>query len=195
VLERQANGTRQRAGRRDGAERVNIQPIQTVYKGYKFRSRLEARWAVFFDEMGVRFEYEPEGFELPSGRYLPDFYLPDGNSYIEVKARRSEEPAKMPAVGIIPREQQLALELSEQIRSRVAVSYGDPLAALGEDADGMVHFHSGSPQPMIDLYHELVRAAVRKAKAHPEYGKVSEVLLAAALKARQARFEHGEGGA
>ena len=51
-----------------------IKPIETIYNGYKFRSRLEARWAVFFDALGVEYEYEPEGFDLPSGRrYLPDF--------------------------------------------------------------------------------------------------------------------------
>ena len=51
-----------------------IKPIETQYNGLRFRSRLEARWAVFFDTLGVEYEYEPEGFELPSGaRYLPDF--------------------------------------------------------------------------------------------------------------------------
>ena len=51
-----------------------IKAIETEYNGYKFRSRLEARWAVFLDALGVDYEYEPEGFELPSGkRYLPDF--------------------------------------------------------------------------------------------------------------------------
>lgn len=53
-----------------------IQAIQTKYKGYNFRSRLEARWAVFFDALGLKWEYEPEGFELPGGiRYLPDFRI------------------------------------------------------------------------------------------------------------------------
>ena len=48
--------------------------IETRYKGYRFRSRLEARWAVFFDSLGLKWEYEPEGFELEGGvRYLPDF--------------------------------------------------------------------------------------------------------------------------
>ena len=52
----------------------SIRPIETIYNGYRFRSRLEARWAVFFDALGVEYEYEPEGFELPNGgRYLPDF--------------------------------------------------------------------------------------------------------------------------
>lgn len=51
-----------------------MKAIETTYKGYKFRSRTEARWAVFFDSLGLQWEYEPEGFDLGSGvRYLPDF--------------------------------------------------------------------------------------------------------------------------
>ena len=49
--------------------------IETAYAGCRFRSRTEARWAVFFDAMGFPWEYEKEGYELPSGRYLPDFYV------------------------------------------------------------------------------------------------------------------------
>lgn len=53
---------------------MTIKAIETEYNGYRFRSRLEARWAVFFDALGVKYEYEPDGFVLPSGRkYLPDF--------------------------------------------------------------------------------------------------------------------------
>lgn len=67
---------------------MDIQPIETTYRGYRFRSRLEARWAVFFDALGVKWEYEPEGFDLPGGeRYLPDFYLPDVGIYVEIKPR------------------------------------------------------------------------------------------------------------
>ena len=62
----------------------DIRPIETQYRGYRFRSRLEARWAVFFDRCDVRYDYEPEGFELPSGRYLPDFYFRWGE-FLEVK--------------------------------------------------------------------------------------------------------------
>ena len=51
-----------------------LKPIDTVYKGYKFRSRLEARWAVFFDALNLKWQYEVEGFNLSDGRYyLPDF--------------------------------------------------------------------------------------------------------------------------
>lgn len=62
-----------------------IKAIETSYAGCRFRSRLEARWAVFFDTLGVRWLYEHEGFELPSGRYLPDFWLPDFKMFVEVK--------------------------------------------------------------------------------------------------------------
>ena len=64
---------------------MTIKAIETEYNGYRFRSRLEARWAVFFDSAGIRYEYEPEGFELSFGRYLPDFYLPDYQVYVEIK--------------------------------------------------------------------------------------------------------------
>ena len=53
-----------------------IKAIETKYKGYRFRSRLEARWAVYFDTLGVAWEYEPEGFDLGNGLYyLPDFKI------------------------------------------------------------------------------------------------------------------------
>ena len=83
----------------------DIKPIETVYNGYRFRSRLEARWAVFFDALGVEYEYEPEGFVLPSGkRYLPDFRVKcygkrgDRNQqpfdlWVEVKGRMTSEDA------------------------------------------------------------------------------------------------------
>lgn len=67
-----------------------IKAIETKYDGYRFRSRLEARWAVFFNSLGVRFEYEPEGFELSCGRYLPDFYLTDLDLYVEIKPFNKE---------------------------------------------------------------------------------------------------------
>jgi len=63
-----------------------IKPIQTRYKGYHFRSRLEARYAVFFDALGIKWEYEKEGYDLGEhGYYLPDFFLPDYNRYVEIK--------------------------------------------------------------------------------------------------------------
>lgn len=62
-----------------------LKAIETRYGGCHFRSRIEARWAVFFDALGVVWEYESEGFELPGGRYLPDFWLPDLRFWQEIK--------------------------------------------------------------------------------------------------------------
>ena len=63
-----------------------MKAIETIYNGYRFRSRLEARWAVFFDALGIKYEYEPEGFEFQDGTmYLPDFYLPEADEFFEVK--------------------------------------------------------------------------------------------------------------
>jgi hypothetical protein len=63
-----------------------IKPIETEYKNYRFRSRLEARWAVFFDALGVEWEYEKEGFELSNGeKYLPDFWIKRPECWIEIK--------------------------------------------------------------------------------------------------------------
>lgn len=66
-----------------------IRAIETRYKGYRFRSRIEARWAVFFDALGLSWRYEPEGFDLGGlGWYLPDFFI-EGNDfrgpYVEIK--------------------------------------------------------------------------------------------------------------
>jgi hypothetical protein len=82
----------------------SIRPIETNYAGCRFRSRLEARWAVFFDALGLRWEYEPQGFVvttpdegglLPPARwhYLPDFYLPGSRTWVEVKGSLGDVPA------------------------------------------------------------------------------------------------------
>lgn len=63
----------------------NARAIETRYAGHKFRSRVEARWAVFLDAAGVRWMYEPEGFDLDGVWYLPDFWLPDIRCWLEVK--------------------------------------------------------------------------------------------------------------
>jgi hypothetical protein len=54
---------------------MEIKAIETNYAGCRFRSRLEARWAVFFDVLQIKWQYEPEGFETEFGWYLPDFKI------------------------------------------------------------------------------------------------------------------------
>jgi hypothetical protein len=68
-----------------------IKAIETEYNGYKFRSRLEARWAVFFDTLGIEYRYEEDGFDLNGTWYLPDFWLPKHNCWIEIKGQRPTE--------------------------------------------------------------------------------------------------------
>lgn len=68
-------------------------PIETIYKGRRFRSRLEARWAIFFDSIDIGWEYETEGFQIGSTKYLTDFKLLSFGStkvdlFVEIKPRK-----------------------------------------------------------------------------------------------------------
>jgi hypothetical protein len=66
--------------------------IETTYNGYKFRSRLEARYAVLFDYLYIKYEYEKEGFVTEKGDgYLPDFWLPEHGVYVEIKGQELSE--------------------------------------------------------------------------------------------------------
>lgn len=65
-----------------------LKAIETSYRGYRFRSRLEARYGIFFDALGIKWEYEKEGYDLDSaGWYLPDFWLPHQGYWIEIKGQ------------------------------------------------------------------------------------------------------------
>lgn len=65
--------------------------ITTFYKGVEYRSRLEARWACFFDLIGWKFEYEP--FDLDY--YIPDFLLVGQHpTLVEVKPYASLDEFK-----------------------------------------------------------------------------------------------------
>ena len=56
---------------------MQIQAKPTAYNGYLFRSKLEAKWAVFLDTLSIPYVYEPEAFICSDGsQYTPDFYLP-----------------------------------------------------------------------------------------------------------------------
>lgn len=87
-----------------------IRSLTTSYAGVKFRSRAEARWAIFFDAIGLSWQYEFEGFEVRRGvAYLPDFWLP------EVKGAEptDEERAKCVA-------------LAEQSEADILLAVGNP---------------------------------------------------------------------
>jgi hypothetical protein len=75
----------------------------TIYKGTRFRSRLEATWAAFFDLAGWKWEYEPVDLEVEIDgekfNWDPDFHVsfhcghsecpPRHELYVEVKPYRS----------------------------------------------------------------------------------------------------------
>src|SRR5690348_6789900 len=92
-----------------------IKPIETHYHGYRFRSRLEARWAVLFDTVKEPWEYEAQGFALPSGPYLPDFWMPRAKQWVEIKPNVPNE-----------RESAVAQELADASGFPVAVLVGPP---------------------------------------------------------------------
>lgn len=104
---------------------MKIKAIETEYKGYRFRSRLEARWAVFLDSLNEEWQYEVEGYELPSGRYLPDFWLPRLYCWLEIK-------------GVPPtaEEENLCYELAHATGKPVAMAWELPVAARRYYHDG-----------------------------------------------------------
>lgn len=114
-----------------------LKAIETKYKGYRFRSRLEARWAVFFDTLGVLYDYEKEGYDLDGMRYLPDFWLPEYNTWIEIKGQppSSEE---------IHKASQL-----QQLEGHPAVifssSFSDPVLPAGHSFFSEIANSSGGP--------------------------------------------------
>lgn len=96
---------------------TQLRAITTRYKGFAFRSRMEARWGVFFDHLGIKWDYEPEGFELGNGlRYLPDFWLPEWKMWVEVKPDVPDYPTI-----------EKASRLAEKGRYPVFVTNGLPL--------------------------------------------------------------------
>ena len=71
-----------------------IKAIPTSYGDTVFRSRLEARWAIFYDTLWIRWQYEPAFDVVEAGlrrlAYRPDFHLPDLDYWIEIKPQVPE---------------------------------------------------------------------------------------------------------
>lgn len=113
---------------------MTITAIETVHAHCRFRSRTEARYAVFLDALDEPWRYEAQGWRFSGECYLPDFWLPRLQSYLEVKGLwdttvrkaqhfASEEIEEHPvylAVGGIPSHRQLS-----------SVGWWDPTTELG----------------------------------------------------------------
>lgn len=62
-----------------------MKAIETKWNGIQYRSRLEARWSIVFDELGIKHVYEPDAIATEKGNYLPDFYFPEYDFFAELK--------------------------------------------------------------------------------------------------------------
>ena len=108
-----------------------IPAIPTMYNGTRFRSRLEARWAVLFDSLKWPWLYEPVDLEF----YIPDFILPfhAGSIAVEVKPEVTLEQLKTYAQRMVLagwEDGLLVLGASVFERSTIGV-IGEPLSDLG----------------------------------------------------------------
>ena len=110
---------------------ANIEAVQTRYKQIFFRSRAEARWALFMDMLSIPYEYEPEKYQLSTKRYIPDFLvrLPEGYSseafFIEVKGPPPNDEDKRCAVELSNHTHLDVFILDAKIDSSSVVRYQD----------------------------------------------------------------------
>lgn len=109
-----------------------VKPIPTKYNGVQFRSRLEARWALVFDRSDLDWHYEPEGYQLPSGWYVPDFFVSSTDPGFEYSCYCEIKPC-------FPSEEEIrkAAELAWHLETAVYIYYG-PFGAMpkGDEAWG-----------------------------------------------------------
>jgi hypothetical protein len=63
--------------------------LEVIYKDHRFQSTLEAKWAVFFDTLGISFECKKEVFVYDDQPYCPTFWLPEQKCWVDVRAERS----------------------------------------------------------------------------------------------------------
>lgn len=190
----------------------NLKPIETVYNGYRFRSRLEARWAVFFGELGIEYIYEPEGFIFPDGtHYLPDFYLPDMHTFFEVKGIMNDK------------DMHKINQLLDYSGKHVAIGYADmtfeasDLCEVDENGNPVYQFYGTENSSLClcndcNKYYFMGEIGSWECRCCGAYDGdngfirvlegdwadrerswwMSSEVKSALAKARQARFEHGE---
>jgi hypothetical protein len=163
-----------------------VHAIETRYAGCRFRSRLEARWAVAFDHMEIRWEFEPQGYDLPSGRYLPDFRINTGRDdvpvfYVEVKGGMPDT-----------REFTVASEINLYVAPLVIFSGDIPRRRGAGTAWLLTRPTTGEAEWVMTDPEQAMLATVHPQGGGPStFGAVYDDALTAA---RSARFEHGEQG-
>lgn len=170
-----------------------IKPIETKYNGFRFRSRLEARWAIFFDMIGLKYEYEVEGFEMNGIRYLPDFYIPSLDRWFEIKAKPLSEYEMKKCEEFCFNKDNENIKFSVLVGSPEAVKI-DAFAGImeyvwewpSEKYPENVRFHAPEELSEKEYYSRFIRGLW----VVPDV--TEEELATAAVAAREARFEFGE---
>ncbi len=172
-----------------------IKAIETVYNGYKFRSRLEARWAVFFDTLGIKYLYEYEGYNLDGLYYLPDFWLHEEGCFIEVKPSRLTKQEVCKAEQLVIKSQNPCFVLSgsvglgEYTIAACMPSFGWHI--YDEFATCTVCNGLWLASPQTNCFSHTYDCSHLE-ESHPVLNHPR--LIKAYTAARQARFEHGEKG-
>lgn len=192
---------------------MQIKAIETRYKGYRFRSRLEARWAVFFDALGIKWEYEKEGYDLgDAGYYLPDFWLPHVQMWAEVKSGlfSYDELKKANALFLFTKHECILLDGMPGFRSYFIAGYGGWNDQYMNEAGYISGRYSANdynvalPWNDVIIYNGKHYQGERRFYSntgnqdYPEPMQWkdqadSDDYCAAVNAARAARFEHGEG--
>ena len=179
-----------------GSKMCKIKPIETIYNGFRFRSRLEARWAVFFDAMGIKYEYEPDGYEFDDGtKYLPDFLI-----HVRHRSCTDEwEPVFAEVKGIMGEADLHKIDL---------LSNFHPVIVLGnlpadteeyfncfDETDCTFHSFRFMDGDWYCAYFSIFNKIPWICGADDSPWDFGISMNSALIKARQARFEHGECGA
>lgn len=203
-------------------QKAQLKAIETRYQGFKFRSRLEARWAVFFEKMGLGWKYEIEGYELPGPwyflptseqnkdlRYLPDFFIPAWDCWVEVKAGAATASEMMKCA-----------KLSKEAGKRVLLIIGSPTRTnsletyqvlsfmplpkpLGNQVTGELRFAQATDETsrtllFLENFHCTPGGAIAleplstRRLGYLQLGTAATAVCAAMELAQQARFEYGE---
>jgi hypothetical protein len=201
-----------------------IKAIETKYNGHKFRSRLEARWAVLFDSLGFKWEYEKEGYDLGEiGWYLPDFYLPEFNCWIEIKgdSPSDNDLEKCQIFSLLmfgeEKEYDAILTFNTEIMMNEAKRYEDDCGGEGRDivrrkvnSEGKVYLFCGvaengflalpnfaiqvSPKDVLESLLFFSNNRRQVKVRIPGQFHPRKIFPACVVAARSARFEHGECG-
>lgn len=166
-----------------------MKAIETRYKGYRFRSRLEARWAVFFDAAGITWEYEPEGFKLDDGTsYLPDFWLPQVRMWAEVKGHDFTADEVFKCISLANESRHPCLMLN-------GMPDGRNFWAVEPDGNLVDYIPGERKQYWLTEGRFYASTGAAFPEQHGPEDCWFDVLENAIVAARGARFEHGESGA